>query len=833
MAETKSGAISLFDEFSRGTAFEAALVTTYNLYFPFLEELVLRQLRSLGCTYVVALADAAQVAADLAAATRRPHSAGRRYALLPVAAAGAFHPKIGLFLGPRSARVIVGSHNLTMSGFAANREVTNVIDVQGKQDREGAAAVQEALGFCQDWAEKLSPSLRRSLDDFAKFARLYQGPVPTDRRVAIVGSRPNGASLWERVLPHMPSSADRITVVGPFFDGQLAFLQRLRDDLSPQEIVVGLDPDTVSFPREATLPPGMRLVDAAGLSSGEKRGGYLHAKAILIESGDERILISGSANPTFAAWLAPPQSRNAEMMVVRRLEADDHDLGLGALAHSGEVAASSIQVSVRREEPMASSGSEPRPLVGYASGTSVAVELPPDGVESARLISAEGEAHVVTFEYLESTLVLTGSAAADSALFVLSVGSVDHYGWVHHAELLRRLAISSSQRQIRDALSDGLTGDPTALEQLMKIVEKAIFREVSIDIGRGHGGHRQSDDDAPENGNAKESSVAIVPTLKTESGEGLRRISSGDLGLLLDLLMRQLWRSLTHERSFSGPIEGELVDSEDEGLVAELPVEPRVAEAWRKKTATLLRRLMRLVKESEDRAQVIVQCAAVLGVLEAVRRVEDQDQWKRINAEFLDREVAKSFLFEAAPALLRSVDGVLDASVVETGEDFAECEALIRWLAWLCWVVGFGLTELAADLTKAAPPDESIRALTTMGLIATRLAGWPSDDPRILEALEASPRAGIQSDIWLADLLQLGETMAHPECAERSERAPVPGDLVWVKLPGKPPLFVREARGKNVELVDVSRPDLKLIIRADRVEVLQILRSAKMRARAV
>ena len=140
------------------------------------------------------------MAAELAAPRRRPLRAGRRYALLPIAARGAFHPKIGLLLGTRSARVIVGSHNLTMSGFAANREVTNVIDVKGKQDREGAAAVQEALAFSQAWAESLSDPLRASLDDLAKFAGPYQGPVPTDRSVTLIGSRPDGEPLWERVL---------------------------------------------------------------------------------------------------------------------------------------------------------------------------------------------------------------------------------------------------------------------------------------------------------------------------------------------------------------------------------------------------------------------------------------------------------------------------------------------------------------------------------------------------------------------------------------------------------------------------------------------------------
>jgi hypothetical protein len=181
------------------------------------------------------------------------------------------------------------------------------------------------------------------------------------------------------------------------------------------------------------------------------------------------------------------------------------------------------------------------------------------------------------------------------------------------------------------------------------MVEKVVFRGPSSE-GQGRAGAKRNAnaEDEPEH----DSRVVFVPTLKGEHAEGLRRLSSGDLGLLLDVLMRQLWRSLTHEESTSTRSEGELIDSDDEDLVEELPTDPRVAELWTKKTATLLRRLTRRVKEEEDKAQVVVECAAILGVLEAVRRVEDNDRWKKIRARFLDRDLAATFFIEAVPLLL-------------------------------------------------------------------------------------------------------------------------------------------------------------------------------------
>jgi hypothetical protein len=728
-------------------------------------------------------------------------------------AGGAFHAKIALFLGPRSARVIVGTHNLTMSGFGINREVTNVIEVQGKKDRDGAAAVQEVMSFSRAWADRLAPPLVNALDDLAVFAQPYQGPFPTARSVAAVGSRPDGDSLWDRVLPLLPKSANRVTVVGPFFDDKLSFVQRIRSDLQPDELVVGVDPASVSFPGKAALATELRLVDASQLCPGKNQGGYLHAKAILIESDAGRTLITGSANPTFAAWLAGPNARNAEMVVVRQLDHGDNDLGLGRLVAGDAVAPASIQLTAPHEEPSSPSSATIRLLVGATTGDSIVVDNPPAGIQRLDVLSAEGDVLSSTFDALPQRLVVRVPQIADAALLRLTTEGGLYHGWVHHVDALHQLALPSSQRRIRDALG-GLGGDPSKLEQLLKMVEKVVFRGPSAE-GHGRSGTKRetNGEDAAEH----ESRVVFVPTLRGDQAEGLRRLSSGDLGLLLDVLMRQLWRSLTHEEGTSTRSESELIDSDDEDLVEELPTDPRVAELWTKKTATLLRRLLRRVEEEDDKAQVVVECAAILGVLEAVRRVEDHDRWKKIRARFLDRDLAARFFIEAVPLLLAPETGVVDSASRAVGEDFAEREALMRWLTWLAWLSGFGHAELVAAQRGEG---EAVEALAALGLLAARTVQWRYEEDRILELLEAAPRSGVRPDVWIEELQLLGRTITEPAPAHRARRPPKAGDLVVTRLSGKSPMFVREVRGNKVELVDFSGAEAKLVLLADRVEVL-------------
>ena len=129
--------ISILEVVKRG-GYEASLITTFNATLPFYEELVLRRLIAGGSRYNVVLMDAAQCAQAWATESARPRLAGHAYTLVPMRTAGAFHPKVCLLVGPKKASVLIGSHNLTLSGFGYNREITNWIEVDGVRDVEGA-----------------------------------------------------------------------------------------------------------------------------------------------------------------------------------------------------------------------------------------------------------------------------------------------------------------------------------------------------------------------------------------------------------------------------------------------------------------------------------------------------------------------------------------------------------------------------------------------------------------------------------------------------------------------------------------------------------------------
>lgn len=815
MSETAHPAISLLSELQTGSGFEGCLLTSFSSYLPFVEEVVLPRLRAAGCHYLVAMIDRTQLAGELAPLARRPLAAGRKYALLPIGCGGAFHPKLLLLVGPKRARLIVGSHNLTMAGFVQNRELTNIIEIDGPRDREGATALIEAIEFCKAWARDLPPALLGAFEDFNKLCSPYFGPVQGKSAVTVVGSRPGGSSLWQRVRNLLPESARRVMVIGPFFDQDLAFLKHLQEDLRPQSLVIGLDPASVKFPGDVKAFPNLRVVDVHDLNRGH--GGYLHGKAILIESETERVLVTGSANPTASAWLAPPGSRNAEIAVVRKLSTIQFDgLGLVELFDHNPIESSLLAQLRARAEPRGDSAKFGVLLVGICQGSSIHIEARFGSLDAVVVRDSRGvELCSKARKSASGFVVDIDERAADASFIEAILDDLLHHGIVHHPDLLREAALPPFQRRVRDALS-GLSGDAPQLEDLHRLIERVIFGapKMASGIGRerqGSNDSRDGQDDAP--------TVILVDTLKPEQVHERRHLAKGDLGLLLDVLLRKLWQSLSHETSSGSRSEAELPGSEDEDLEEERLSDREAAEIWFRKSRTLLKRLRRRIEESDEALQIVVESAAVLGVLEALRRLEEQDRWRSLRAEFVDRDAAEEFVFATVPRLLADKTGLLDCSTAEAGATFAEQQGLVEWMTWLAWLTGFGPSELPLeeDLENPDAVGEAADRLACACLIGARTA--QCNPARILDLLEATPFPGADARSWLDALVHLGTVASNPSTARKLERVPRVGDLVLTQA-GVGPFVVRDVRGDNADLIDYSRERGIVTFRAKTLQVL-------------
>lgn len=185
-------AISMLQDLRKGK-YEVSLVTTFNVYFPFYEDVLLRHFVSAGCRHNLLLMDARQCGAALQAASTRPRFAGNSYSLLPIRAAKAFHPKLLFLIGKSRGQLFVGSHNATLAGFSHNREITNRFELSGEKDRQALAAIQSAWEFIKAWANGLPGPLQSALTEIEEFAGWLKGQVPSDLDTGFIGAMPDGS----------------------------------------------------------------------------------------------------------------------------------------------------------------------------------------------------------------------------------------------------------------------------------------------------------------------------------------------------------------------------------------------------------------------------------------------------------------------------------------------------------------------------------------------------------------------------------------------------------------------------------------------------------------
>ena len=704
--------ISIFEVIKRG-GFEASLITTFNATLPFYEEVVLRKLVSAGCRHNVVLMDRAQCAVSWASEATRPRLAGYGYTLLPVSAPGAFHPKLCILVGPKKASVLIGSHNLTISGFGYNREITNWIEVSGSKDAEGASLLADAWQMAKSWIEMERNKSDDRLLEAAFALERFISPLVVNAAPPLstfaLSQGPSVEALIEQLAPKVPQNVSRIGVVGAFFDNEFAFVADLAKRWPQASLTVGIDPDSVQLLR---LPNQQvaRYVDARKLWPDSH--GYLHAKAIYFQGdGEEGAFVSGSANPSRPAWLAEGSSINVEAVLLRtgRVAREiGESTGLAGLFALEELALAEFESIVERSSREVSSnesshltllssvldtGSGEIRIIRRSPVTSVdRIELFGSSMQKiGEVVSPKQDANIISF-------VPAPEAGRIVSCVLYFQDEMVARAMVHDIAQISASAHSTRQYQIRNALS-GLGSSEGDISKVIASVERVIFsdetyREVDITLKTHHGKHRQTP--STQGPDSLAINVADLPKEKKK----LRLLKSGDLAYLLDVLLRRISEGLDNgslATDASGRNEEEQVGKE--GDEATKPSEPAlpptnmtdsdVAGAVARRARALTRKMvdqLKLAAETSERSPTaVMQLIAVIALVRELRHLDKTPRWKKSGHLLVEERDRRYLLDESVRYLLGAghhmLDDVEKMSEAET-EEGAQLRVLLLWLAW-------------------------------------------------------------------------------------------------------------------------------------------------------
>lgn len=805
--------LSIFEAIRR-REYAASLVTTFNAYFPFYEEVVLRHLTAAGCQHNVVLMDAGQCGQTLAHAELRPRLAGKSYALLPIKCGGAFHPKLMLLVGRQHGLLLVGSHNLTLSGFSFNRELTNCFEYAGDKDRALLPIFHRALKFIKAWAATLPEPLQEAVNSMMRFAPWLQEPqdVPeTNAESYLFGSEPNGRSLWEMVRERVSGRVKRIVVVGPFYDQKLTFIKRLSEEFSPKHLVVGLDPEKTIIAAEARrIVPQAKFVNAGSLHDGS---GYLHAKAILFEAErGEELLITGSANPTHPAWLANSASRNAEAVVLRharRNHSPGQALGLSALAAQPPLTASDWErLNKNKALPVGMANKTHPPLI--------ACEIE-DGFEiygigrrllafsRATLLDADGTALSVSTAFSFSgdnlRLAVSDSAAVSLArMLELQTNDGDTAcAIVHHTAELADAAQTDLQREFKRALA---SPDSEAPIELLKLIEKVIADDAANGSFERSASLTSSETRSDEN--VKITSLAMDINQTRATKRKWQPQATGDLALILSALIHSLGQGL------SSPLAGHLIIKrseeelkEEENDESALSVEidgAAILKTCHRRVRSLFRRmtgqLALAAAGGSNPLRALLRLTAVLGLTQHLTNCVNHAAWVPQGERIVPYGAQREFFLDACHYLYARNHGVMKTALQEAGAAATEScteastvRGLLLWLAWDCGLdVRMVLDDDAPDILR-----ENLYGLEQLLHLTADVSKDEEAAGKARAALSQSASSH-KAEGWLQAQLQWGARVAALNgdlCnAPTLVREPMRGDLVFLSKVATPSLTV-------------------------------------------
>lgn len=795
--------ISLIDEIKTGN-FATSLIATFNAYLPFYEDVLLRHLLAKGCRHNVVMMDARQCAEALGDPGHRPRFAGVKYTLIPVRAGGAFHPKIILLAGRSRGVLLVGSHNLTMSGYGINRELTTRFEysaVFGRtSDQITLATFQAAYRFLKDWAGEVNEMVSEMFRAIERLAPWLREPLPADTETPFAASTPKGQPLWKMIEHKLPLTAERITVIGPFFDSDLAFLKHLDSQMSPKELIVGIEPERVDLNRNAqSLLPRARFVDAGALGRGS---GYLHAKAILIESEDgKEILITGSANPSRAAWLAEPADRNAEAVVIQTDIESQVLFEIRKLAQQPELDGESwAQISRKHADDQQKQSKVSTPLLAIAFGDRFEIA----GISKARRQIDEVRAldanrvplgSVRNLEWEDGCLhipVAEPTLCDESSLLNLyAENELQIQAIVHHFDELSRQSQTDAQRAFQRALAT-LSSEAPMLDEMLRILNKVILEDDSVGTSDQPGSARSSDSSSEEAEGTTKLSEFEISLSDSRKGKRKRRLySGGDLGLVLDTLIHGLGKGLRsepREPSVDWKSEEDLVGSEDEEMVSENRVDGlELVRLCRRKLQHMFRRMLGQLEAAADGGKAlrsVQQLAAVLVMINYLRVQGEKSSWVPRGESLLPHDRLREFFLGACWHLYSRQRDLLRKSLDSLGEnDCLEVDYVRGLLLWVAWECGFDIRSRVSG-TNSKEIREELRGLDRLLHLVPDVSMDADATEVARQAISLDPRF-IKYDDWLSAQLEQANYFVDLMTAnqEMSNRLGEPkrGDIVYLK----------------------------------------------------
>lgn len=292
-----------------------ALILTYGADLPFWEQVVWRQF-SARCRNKVILADGQQYldACENYARSGTVRYLNQKYVVEGISSPRAAHGKVILLLNPDQGRLLAGSGNLGLQGYASGGEMFTQYEYSGEPSSSLNAflAVRELVDSLIERGYIAGLATKRIQRAWQETPWLFQTPVGDwqpvrhnlihsflDQLQQLIGDRPV-EDLW---------------ILAPFYDREAAALKRLLATFQPRQVSLLLQTGSTSIDPVVLRDVIKGFSVRFRMYAVTREGGspYVHAKMYLFKLSDRAVCLQGSPNASQVAMLLSVPQGNVEI----------------------------------------------------------------------------------------------------------------------------------------------------------------------------------------------------------------------------------------------------------------------------------------------------------------------------------------------------------------------------------------------------------------------------------------------------------------------------------------------------------------------------------------
>lgn len=306
----------ILDVFSNTKNYDIALMTTFNFDVSFFERSILNRLYENNVKKVSLFVDSYELNKALSEIDYT--SMGKKYVVNPIEMKEAFHPKLILLLGQASAKLVVASANITVSGYLKNGEIFNVFEYDDKHP-ENLKVISVAISFFEQLNE-LSFQQDKALFDEIK-GLVYYGKTSENSELNLIHN------LEKSILSQVEGIVENVTEIDiavPYYDNYAFALEMLHMSFSDAKINLYLQHKKCKFPldhKNDSFITSISPFDKCNDSSA-----FYHGKVFRFITTDATYFLYGSANCTKSALTkATKEHGNIECCILEKGTAEDFD----------------------------------------------------------------------------------------------------------------------------------------------------------------------------------------------------------------------------------------------------------------------------------------------------------------------------------------------------------------------------------------------------------------------------------------------------------------------------------------------------------------------------